>query len=62
MNIRQAGPDQFLIDLTREQLLLFSNALNEVCNGIEAWEFSTRLGSQRDLALAMLSEISRALT
>lgn len=43
----------------KDELLLLSNALNEVCNGgvIEDWEFSTRLGVERSDAQRLLSEL-----
>jgi hypothetical protein len=40
--VSSTSPDEFEVHLTREELVLLSNALNEVCNGIETWEFSTR--------------------
>jgi hypothetical protein len=45
------------IDLTWDELVLFNNALNEVCNGIDVWEFSTRLGATRDEARQLLREV-----
>ncbi|MEJ0042139.1 MAG: hypothetical protein WDM81_07940 [Rhizomicrobium sp.] len=49
--------------LSRNEMVLLNNALNEVCHGMafsEA-EFSTRLGAERSTALALLSEISTAV-
>lgn len=62
MKIQKAEPDDFTIQVSREELRLLNNAVNEVCNGIDSWEFSTRLGSKREEALALLSEIGRALS
>ena len=41
------------LDLSREELILVSNALNEVCNGIDFTddEFHTRIGGSREKAL-----------
>lgn len=61
ISIHGGRADEFVIDLTRNDLLLLYNALNEVCNGIDAWEFSTRLGTQREKALMMQAEIARVL-
>ncbi|NNN21002.1 MAG: hypothetical protein HKL80_03255 [Acidimicrobiales bacterium] len=61
MIFQEEGPDDFVIRLSRDEVLLLNNALNEVCNAIEVWEFSTRLGSKREEALEMLNEIGRAL-
>lgn len=55
------GSDEFEVRITRNELQLLSNALNEAYNGIEVWEFSTRLGSKRDDALRMMEVISKAI-
>jgi hypothetical protein len=39
------------------ELLLLTNALNEVCNGLDLPEFATRLGTERDEALQLLKSI-----
>jgi hypothetical protein len=62
VNIQGQSSGGFAIQLDRDELLLLSNALNEACNAIESWEFSTRLGSSREAALAMLTEIERVLS
>lgn len=62
MNIQAESSGDFVIRVSRDELLLLSNALNEVCNAIEGWEFSSRLGSGREAALAMLSQIERVLS
>ena len=51
------------IALSRDELLLLNNALNEVCNGIhiEEPEFATRLGLDRSEALSLLSAVNRLL-
>ncbi|MBN9378016.1 MAG: hypothetical protein BGO14_00845 [Chlamydiales bacterium 38-26] len=36
--------DKIIIELTKRELGVIINALNEVCNGIEVWEFDTRMG------------------
>jgi hypothetical protein len=58
------GPTRFLIDLDRDELTLLNNALNEILNGpqaIESSEFSTRVGSSRREAEALLAAIDSAL-
>ena len=50
MIIENPDDGDFLLFVTRGEFSLLSNALNEVCNGIEVWEFSTRLGSSRDIS------------
>jgi hypothetical protein len=46
------------IELTPEELLIITNALNEVCNGLEMPEFATRIGADRAEALELLREMS----
>ncbi len=50
--------------LSKEELVLVSNALNEVLHGPHAvaeWEFQTRLGVDRQRATELLARISRLL-
>jgi hypothetical protein len=61
MIIEIPGDGDFILFANRNELSLLSNALNEVCNAIEVWEFSTRLGSNRDEALKLL-EVMRNVT
>jgi hypothetical protein len=58
-----ANLDQLTLELSRAELTLLNNALNEVCNGveIEEWEFSTRLGASRDEARELLQRIHTLL-
>jgi hypothetical protein len=48
---------------TEEELAVVANALNEVCNGVEIedFEFSTRLGADREEARELLAAIGSAL-
>lgn len=62
MKIQRAESGDFTMEVSREELQLLNNAVNEVCNGIESWEFSTRLGSKREAALVLLSEMGRMLS
>jgi hypothetical protein len=43
--------------LTADELLILSNALNEVCNGLDIPEFATRIGAEREDALRLLKSI-----
>jgi len=52
--INERGASVFL---TVDELLIISNALNEVCNGLEIPEFATRLGAGQDEALRLLKSI-----
>ena len=48
------------LTLSKDELLILNNALNEVCNGIEIdeFEFSARIGAQREQAQALLRRIT----
>ena len=45
------------IDLTFDEVVLLSNALNEVCNGIDVPEFETRLGVAAEHAVSLLKQM-----
>ena len=50
--------DKITVELSKDELALFANALNEVCNGIELWEFDTRLGMPMEDAKNVLKTLS----
>jgi hypothetical protein len=45
------------VELTSAEVMLINNALNEVCNGIDIPEFSTRLGATIAEARALLQQM-----
>ena len=50
--------------LSREDLRILHQALNEILNGpeaIEEWEFETRMGAKRDQAAALLDRVGKHL-
>ncbi len=47
MNTIQISGEKITLELTKDELGVLTNALNEVCNGIEVWEFDTRMGINR---------------
>ncbi|KAA8673951.1 MULTISPECIES: hypothetical protein [Pantoea] len=49
------------INITEEELLILNSALNEICNGIDIAEFETRIGSDRNEVVALLSKIGNIL-
>lgn len=61
MNIENDEAGAFSLTVNRNELSLLSNALNEVCNGIDVQEFSTRLGSSREEAVKLLEIVRSAL-
>lgn len=49
------------MDLTFDELVLLSNALNEILNGpgaIDDWEFQTRTGVEREAAIELQKRLS----
>lgn len=60
---KEPSSETFIVEMSRDQLALINNALNEICNGIsiDEREFSSRLGASRAAALEMLAEVGRAL-
>jgi len=49
-----------LVELTKDELSIINNALNEVCNGIDLErEFDTRMGCTIEEARAVLAKIHR---
>jgi hypothetical protein len=61
MQIRQSDETHVVLDLTHNELILLNNALNEVCNGLDLPDFSTRLGAQRSELEALFRQIKGAL-
>lgn len=52
------------VSLTRDELVLISNALNEICNGLN-WtdeQLQTRVGYTRKQAQELLAKISGQIT
>ena len=50
--------DGMLVELTKDDLGIINNALNEVCNGIDLeGEFDTRMGCTLEEARAVLAKI-----
>ncbi len=49
------------VELTQKARLALSNSLNEVCNGIEVFEFKTRLGCSKEEVRDLHSRLSGLL-
>lgn len=52
---------QIILTVSKEELLLINNALNEVCNGLDIPEFTARLGAEREEVLVILRQIQEIL-
>lgn len=61
MEVIGCAINQININVSRGDLLVMNAALNEVCNGIEVFEFETRIGVSKARALEVLGEIGRIL-
>lgn len=49
------------VELSHAELLVLNSALNEVCNGIDMFEFETRIGAPRASVERLLAEVQAAL-
>lgn len=61
MEVIDATAERSRISMSRDELLIVSAALNEVCNGIELFEFETRIGADRKTVNDLLKEIGALL-
>lgn len=61
MTIHEVQDQQFTVTLSRNELVILNNALNEICNGIDAPEFETRIGATMEDARLLLREVHRAI-
>jgi hypothetical protein len=43
--------------LTRHELVIINNALNEVRDALDVWEFSTRMGAEVEEAERLLADV-----
>lgn len=53
--------ERVVLSLTREELLLLAGSVNEAIEAVEDWEFSTRLGAQKDDARALRSHLRKVI-
>ncbi len=57
MDVITIKNDQVFLDLSADEMLLLSNSLNEICNGIKVREFEIRIGD-KDQAGTLLRAMS----
>lgn len=57
MEIIDIAAERSQVEIGRDELLIVNAALNEVCNGIAAFEFETRIGADRARVAALLKEV-----
>ncbi len=46
------------ITLSRDELLIVNAALNEICHGIDVFEFETRIGANRERVHELLKQVA----
>ena len=57
MKLINSTTERSQISASREEISILNNALNEVCNGIDLFEFETRMGADLERVSALLEEI-----
>ncbi len=60
MKIRRVNEDAE-IELQHDELLVLNAALNELCNGIDIFEFETRIGASRARVESLMKAIQSVL-
>jgi hypothetical protein len=61
MRVRESDQTHVVLDLSHNEMIVLNNSLNEVCNGLDLPDFTTRLGAERGEVEALLRQISKAL-
>jgi hypothetical protein len=55
------GTDSVEVVVSLDELRIINNALNEVSNALEQWEFETRMGAKPEEAKALLRSVREIL-
>lgn len=61
MRVEKIKRDRALVELSASELETLSNALNEVCHGLDVPDFSMRMGAEKPEVLKLLHRIGEAL-
>jgi hypothetical protein len=61
MRLIDLSADLVTLEITKQELEIISNSINEVCHGIDIEEFETRIGYPRDRLRVLLSQIGEVL-
>lgn len=61
MRVQGFGRGTVVVEFTKDELGVVSNALNEVCHGIDLPEFSTRMGAERSEVVKLLHRFREAM-
>lgn len=57
MKVLRKSSQSVHVELTKEEMLLINNSLNEICHGINIPEFQTRIGVTKETAERLLDDI-----
>ncbi len=60
MELREITSTGATAHLSVDEMLIISNALNEVCNALDLNEFATRMGAERQDVLRLLKDFGAA--
>ncbi|MGF6362623.1 hypothetical protein ABH907_004287 [Pseudomonas frederiksbergensis] len=61
MDMINSSHDLANVSFSRDELLVLNAALNEICNGIDVFEFETRIGADREFVTGLLHGIGSVL-
>jgi hypothetical protein len=61
MRTQSISSSSAVVELTVDDLSMLNNALNEVCNGLDLEEFSTRMGAEKQNVLKLLHRVREVL-
>ncbi|WP_027582065.1 hypothetical protein [Bradyrhizobium sp. Ai1a-2] len=61
METLETSQQQAVVRVSIEELLIVNAVLNETCNGIEIFEFETRVGASRQRVVSLLREVQALL-
>lgn len=61
MEMISSSRDLTNVGLSRDEIVVLHAALNEICNGIEVFEFETRIGVNIEFATNLLQALGSVL-
>ncbi len=59
MTVTDIEKENCTLRLTFDEIMIFNNALNEVCNGLNLSDFSTRMGGEINEVKNLLQEVHK---
>ena len=61
MRVDSTNRDSANVELSKGELTIINNALNEVCHGLDVWDFDIRMGVAKPEVLKLLHRVSELL-